>query len=257
MKTRIATGYRKKLRLAALLMALALVFAAFSACSAGKEEPSGTGEVPEATAEPGEPEDDEWKDYYPAGTEGKVELPYEIPEDKADRYVIKTVVFGAGLGAETGRDPFVVSFLLPPGWKVEREGEAPGGFTEIRGEDNPLKGTVYILNDAGECVGTVGFSPYYMEYDPVKNYYQIYSSIVYGGYRFMLDRSYHPFYNSEASNITALTETCFSDGSGPAVFNPAVVSHDAERGVFIAAEFFADKIDPIVLLDFAESFRIY
>gem|GEM_PF-5796332 len=186
-----------------------------------------------------------------------MELPYEIPADKADRCVIKTVVFGAGLGAETGRDPFVVSFLLPPGWRIEREGTAPGGFTEIRGEDNPLMGTVYILNEAGECVGTIGFSPYYTQYDPIKNYYQIYSSIVYGDYRFMIDRSYHPFYNSEASNITAITETCFAGSGVPAVFNPAVVSHDPERGVFIAAEFFNDKIDPIVLLDFAESFRIY
>ncbi len=96
-----------------------------------------------------------------------------------------------------------------------------------------------------------------MDLDPITAYKQIYAGISYGDYCFSIEQSYHPFYNAEASNIAAITETCCAQPNVPVRFNPAVVSHDPERGVFVAAEFFADRIDPIQLLDFAESLRIY
>ena len=249
-------AYRGRLIIAAALL-FALLTAVLPACTEEPTPQSGVNGQTAATAAPANAPEDEWSQYVPSGSGSNVETPYVIPADKADRYSVNSVVFGPGIGGEMDRDPFVISFLLPTGWRVERTGSVPGGYTSVMGENNPLKGTVFIYESGGACVATIGFSSYYMDYDPIKNYYQIYSSIVYGEYRFMIDRSYHPFYNSDASNITAITQTCYAPEDAAARFNPAVVAHDPERGVFIAVEFQSGRIDPIQLLDFAESLRIY
>ncbi|MBR6006496.1 MAG: hypothetical protein IK064_02595 [Clostridia bacterium] len=257
------------------LIAVLPVSLALAACKGEGPAPVKPGTTAAPTAEARSTPDAGHDPEMPVGTSSPMELPYTVPEGKQDSYYVCRLIFGAEGDGQSAVEPFTVSFLLPNGWTVEpqqNEPEPTGDaespeqepesefFIDIRGVSNPLKGALYFLDEEGRRVGAVGFSSYYTHYDPIRNYYQIYSSVVYGNYRFLIDRSYHPFFNSEASNITAITQTVYSEETeeGTAVrFNPAVVAHDPERGVFIAAEFLSDGIDPIELIDLAESLRIY
>ncbi len=205
---------------------------------------------------------EEGRPNKPTSSRPPLETEYRMPEGMEEKYSLHTLTVPAGSAGlhPSGVERFEISFILPNGWTVGgADTQVTGSFQHIAGEGKPLYQCACFMDEEGRVAAALSFAPYDVRSaaDAESGYERIYEVLTHGDYQFLIDKLYLPFYNGTASNLTAVSKTRYLRPDGAVQYNPAVLSADPERGVFIAAEFAIGRINALQFMDFAESLCIY
>lgn len=208
----------------------------------------------------------EGKDKPPSPTAQVFEL---------DDYEMHNLLFPWNMDGKTSSNapvyevkPFVLSFLLPKGFRCLSHPVEPELYLDARYGADTGVGIVYsiywIYDERDVCVGAVGYDLYRAftshEDDPSAIYSMINENEY---YRFATDEYYYPIHNG-AKNVTALTQLyisadwlrSFGVKKASDRLHVGILSYDKDCGVYVAFDFFHESLKSVELMDVAESIRI-
>lgn len=276
---------RKVLR---VLICFVLIFAAFlsSGCSIAIDDPSPTpsgfgGDVPHTDwgypSDPNSTFPPNWNFETESGTDQSTSPPAALPptaDSSESDYVMHNLIFPWNMSGKNSSnapvyevEPFVLSFLLPKGWKCLSRPAVSELYLDAKNGTDTGVGVVYsiywIYDETDVCVGAVGYDLYRAfsshEDDPDAIYSMINDDEY---YRFATDEYYYPVY-SGTSNVTALTQVLVSAewlksyGVQRASdrLHIGILSYDKDCGVYAAFDIFPESLNSIELMDVAGSIR--
>ena len=199
-------------------------------------------------------------DAPPSGSAVPIEMEYAVPAGKEEDYTLHSLILPTGgRSAEelSQLEPFEIRFLLPNGWTIVTDEADDALLKKSRTATEQLYQAAAFFDGEEVLAATLGFSAYDPKLTAEHDYKRILAPLASGERAYLIESACRPFYSSAASNMTMLCQVRSGIDDGAVSYSPAVIAIDPERGVYVAVEFAASRVNALELMDFAESLCVY